>query len=482
VVVVYKIDRLTRSLIDFSKIVEVFDQNGVSFVSVTQQFNTTTSMGRLTLNVLLSFAQFEREVTAERIRDKIAASKKKGMWMGGIVPLGYRVESRKLLVDVAEAETVRSLFNRYLELGSVRALVEDSATRGLSGRASTRVKDGSTVLPKPFGRGNLYHLLSNPIYVGKIRHGEKLYDGEHQGIIDTDTFDRVQSLLKQQTPVRRNAANGNDVHLLTGILFDETGTKLRATHANKMGVRYRYYVSKALIEERRTTSDGWRLPARELDTIVETQLIRILENRSRLMDWVQELAPDPDLAAVGARADECIGRFREADAQIRRTIIRSVFPRIVLQPGELTLHVDQNAVVSTIATNDIPAREGSRASFLTITIPISMRRRGVEMRFVMDDGQARPPAPDKNLIDLMLRAQRYLARLTDGNEASLSSVAKAEGVPLSEVSRILPLAFLSPRLVEQIIAGRQPIQLTAKRLLRLRNLPASWLRQEQLLA
>ncbi|WP_367726055.1 recombinase family protein, partial [Mesorhizobium marinum] len=170
--------RLTRSLTDFSRIVEVFDQADASFVSVTQQFNTTTSMGRLTLNVLLSFAQFEREVTAERIRDKIAASKKKGMWMGGVVPLGYRVENRKLLVHADEAKTVRWLFKTYLELKSVRALVDKAASHGHFGRKSIR-KDGSTVLTRPFGRGNLYHLLSNVIYVGSIRHRDRIYNGEH---------------------------------------------------------------------------------------------------------------------------------------------------------------------------------------------------------------------------------------------------------------------------------------------------------------
>ena len=180
VVVVYKIDRLTRSLIDFSKMVEIFDAANASFVSITQQFNTTTSMGRLTLNVLLSFAQFEREVTAERIRDKIAASKKKGIWMGGTVPLGYRVENRKLVVEENEAATVRHLFARYLRLKSVRALAEEAEARGLKGKDI----DAGGKPGKPFGRGNLYHLLSNPVYVGKIRHRGDAYDGEHLPIVE----------------------------------------------------------------------------------------------------------------------------------------------------------------------------------------------------------------------------------------------------------------------------------------------------------
>ncbi|TIV36678.1 MAG: recombinase family protein, partial [Mesorhizobium sp.] len=178
VVVVYKIDRLTRSLMDFSKIVEIFDASSASFVSVTQQFNTTTSMGRLTLNVLLSFAQFEREVTAERIRDKIAASKKKGMWMGGVVPLGYRVEHRKLVIDDGEAKIVRLLFKRYLVLKSVRDLADEAARDSLTTRTRER-QDGTLAVTMPFGRGNLYHLLSNPIYIGKIKHKDQVHDGEH---------------------------------------------------------------------------------------------------------------------------------------------------------------------------------------------------------------------------------------------------------------------------------------------------------------
>ncbi len=194
VVVVYKIDRLTRSLMDFAKIVDVFDAKEVSFVSVTQQFNTTTSMGRLTLNVLLSFAQFEREVTAERIRDKVAASKKKGMWMGSIVPLGYRSENKKLLINKQEAKTVRFLFERYLELGSVKQLSDEAKTNGLTGRTNKQ-KNNRVRKTNPFGRGNLYHLLSNPIYIGKIRHQDNTYDGLHEGIIDQELWDAVQSRI-----------------------------------------------------------------------------------------------------------------------------------------------------------------------------------------------------------------------------------------------------------------------------------------------
>ncbi len=223
VVVVYKIDRLTRSLIDFSKIVEVFDVNEVSFVSVTQQFNTTTSMGRLTLNVLLSFAQFEREVTAERIRDKIAASRKKGIWMGGTVPMGYRAVDRKLVIDGEAASKVRRIFGRYLELKSV-PLLTDELNEQCSGEQDAPADSRES--HQPFSRGKLYHMLSNVAYIGKARHKDRIYDGEHEAIIDEETFAAVQALLKEQAPNRRNGSNVRSRHLLTGLLFDETGDRI----------------------------------------------------------------------------------------------------------------------------------------------------------------------------------------------------------------------------------------------------------------
>ncbi|PAQ06756.1 recombinase family protein [Mesorhizobium temperatum] len=302
VVVVYKIDRLTRSLMDFSKIVEIFDASTVSFVSVTQQFNTTTSMGRLTLNVLLSFAQFEREVTAERIRDKIAASKKKGMWMGGVVPLGYRVDNRKLAIDETEAQTVRHLFDRYLALKSVRDLVDDVASDGLSARTRQR-KDGSVAVTMPFGRGNLYHLLSNPIYIGKIKHKDLIYDGEHEPIVTSGTFEEAQALLAAQAPRRRSDSNVTQPHLLTGLLFDEAGEKLRSVHAKKEGVRYRYYVSKQFIDERRKGSSGWRLPAPALESVVEHRLNRILSDQAQLSGWIQQWADAGEIQSAMRRAE-----------------------------------------------------------------------------------------------------------------------------------------------------------------------------------
>ncbi len=242
VVVVYKVDRLTRALADFAKIIETFDANGASFVSVTQQFNTTTSMGTLTLNVLLSFAQFEREVTGERIRDKIAASKKKGMWMGGNLPLGYDSPDRKLIVNRAEAEMVRQIFRRYVELRSVRDLKAELDAGGIVSKVRVS-KTGRTSGGKPFTRGALYHLLQNRVYIGEITHKDESYPGQHEAIIDRELWDEVQATLELNRVDRKLGVNAKNPSLLTGILFDEKGNRLMPSHAaGKGGRRYRYYI------------------------------------------------------------------------------------------------------------------------------------------------------------------------------------------------------------------------------------------------
>ena len=265
VVVVYKVDRLTRSLMDFAKIVELFDRHNASFVAVTQQFNTTTSMGRLTLNILLSFAQFEREVTGERIRDKIAASKRKGMWMGGVTPLGYEVEKRKLVIVPAEAKTVRLIYKRYQELGSVRPLRQDLDRHSIRSKVRT-YQDGRVTGGRPFSRGALYALLSNPIYIGEISHKGERHLGQHEPIMERSVWDAVQHLLSDQAPARTARNRKVASSPLLGRLFDEHGARLTPSHAIKNGRRYRYYVSRKLVTNTsREHPGGWRLPAQEIE-------------------------------------------------------------------------------------------------------------------------------------------------------------------------------------------------------------------------
>jgi site-specific DNA recombinase len=265
---VYKVDRLTRSLADFAKIVEIFDAQGVSFVAVTQQFNTTTSMGRLTLNVLLSFAQFEREVTGERIRDKIAASKQKGMWMGGTVPLGYDVRDHCLVVNPKEAATVRLVFQLYIELRSVRQVRDELDRRSIVSKQRVS-KSGSRSGGVRFGRGALYQMLANPIYVGEIRHKRVSHPGQHEPIIEKSLWQRVQAMLKQRATRQSGGASRRTPSLLMGKLFDEHGEPLYACGARKGDRRYRYFVSRKLIRRTDKTRDrGWRVSAEEIEHAV----------------------------------------------------------------------------------------------------------------------------------------------------------------------------------------------------------------------
>ncbi|GAA0464730.1 hypothetical protein GCM10009096_01520 [Parasphingorhabdus litoris] len=272
IIVVYKVDRLTRALADFAKIVEILDENQASFVSVTQSFNTTNSMGRLTLNVLLSFAQFEREVTGERIRDKVAASKKKGMWMGGGVPYGYDVEERQLLINETEAETVQLVFERYAQLKSVPQLVDELAAKDI--RTRTRVwKNGRVVGGIHFKTGTLTHLLQNPIYVGKVRHKDKVFDGEHQSIIPNQLFERVQSIFAENRCDNALGEKSRNPSLLTSIITDPDGKPMTPAHAKKGSKRYRYYVTRTPPGDE---SPKWRLPAGEIERLVIDKVARHL--------------------------------------------------------------------------------------------------------------------------------------------------------------------------------------------------------------
>src|SRR5277367_5053968 len=277
VIVVYKVDRLTRSLADFAKLVELFDAHGVSFVSVTQQFNTTTSMGRLTLNVLLSFAQFEQEVTSERIRDKIAASKRKGLWVGGNLPMGYEMKDGNIAVVEEEAELVRSIYRRYLELGSVNELLRDLRERNIRTK-SRLLSTGATRGGIPFGRGALYYLLSNHFYIGEVKYKDEILPGEQPPILDRSLFEAVRQKALAQWSHRTLVRNESD-HLLTGLLFDDAGHRMLPTHATKAGIRYRYYVSTPFLHgEAKTASAGSisRVPAAEIEEAVVKSLKQYL--------------------------------------------------------------------------------------------------------------------------------------------------------------------------------------------------------------
>jgi DNA invertase Pin-like site-specific DNA recombinase len=473
-VVVYKVDRLTRSLADFGKIVEVFDAHGASFVSVTQQFNTTTSMGRLTLNMLLSFAQFEREVTGERIRDKIAASKKKGMWMGGPPPLGYDVRERMLVVIEEEAKTVRTLFRLYLELGTVKKLLAEANQR----RFVTKLRPqagGTTVGGQPFTRGHLHQLLRNPLYAGKVAHNGELYPGQHQAIIDAETFDETGRRLDAHAAERRLATNAKAPSLLTGLAWDETGDRLCPTHANKEGRRYRYYISKRLMHRNDATEGGLRLPAKELDGAVLTAVSEFLRDEVRFVDALELGEVDPTrLERVLARGAEIADRLHD------RQLLLSLIGRVNVRPGTITISMKHQGLRDAVGEVAPCLTECSGDPF-ELEFPMAIKRRGVERRLVLGGAAEAPPTPDSNLIGLVAKAHLWWDQLSTGRVRSVGAIAAGERLHASDVGRVLPLAFLAPDIVEAICAGRHPTELTARRLKRIGKMPLDWERQRQIL-
>ncbi len=337
-VVVYKVDRLTRSLTDFAKIIEVFDKQGVSFVSVTQQFNTTSSMGRLTLNVLLSFAQFEREVTGERIRDKIAASKKKGMWMGGVAPLGYEVKDRQLIVNPQEAKVVEEIFAQYLRLESVAALKQYLDQKKLLTKLRTSA-NGHAFGGKAYSRGGLYKLLNNEVYTGRIAHRGESYSGEHQAIVEPETWEKVQALLAannqgHRRPGTRRVASS----ILAGLVFDAEGNRYTPTHAVKKGRRYRYYTSQAVIQRRNKSSYLGRIPARELEQVVSFRIQALLASPQELAASCLESSElVNDLGRLIEAAQAMAEKWSELTSQQSAELVRGVVRRIVIRGSELSL-------------------------------------------------------------------------------------------------------------------------------------------------
>jgi hypothetical protein len=500
IVVVYKIDRLTRSLMDFAKMVDVFDGQGVSFVSVTQAFNTTTSMGRLTLNVLLSFAQFEREVTAERIRDKIAASKKKGMWMGGPTPLGYDVRDKRLVVNEAEAEQVKRIFDLYRISGSVRQLKQILDDEGIVTKRR-RLRDGRVYGGKPFMRGNLYQLLANPIYIGKVGYKGEVYPGLHAPIVDPEVWGAVQALRSTRAPNRGSPCNTISPSLLVGLIYDESGDRLSPSHAVKAGVRYRYYISRRLMLSPKNASGGWRLPARELEDQVLGAVCGILEDDLKLANLLSLRGVSPSALRATAAAARRLGQdLLTAHPIDRKNLLQQFVHRIEMHPDRLALSIDQTKLVRRIGGNQVgllhlasteAAETSDEASgalainsanhIVTIDLSHQMKRRGVEAKIILGESGSRAPHHDQGLIALIANAHRWLDALTKGKVSSITDLAAREHIDRNEVSRFLSLAFLAPDIVESILDGIQPVDLTIKKLRRVMSLPYAWEDQRSLL-
>jgi DNA invertase Pin-like site-specific DNA recombinase len=486
VVVVYKIDRLTRSLLDFAKIVEVFDAHSASFVSVTQAFNTTTSMGRLTLNVLLSFAQFEREVTGERIRDKIAASKKKGMWMGGYPPLGYDVKDRKLVINEAEAETVRYIFWRYQELGSVRLLKEHLDAAGIVSK-NRMAPDGRSYGGKPLTRGALYHMLQNRIYRGEIVHKNQAYPGEHAPIIDEDLWQKIKTTLAANRVDRGAGHNNHQLSLLAGLISDAHGERMTPSHAVKKGVRYRYYVSKPLLMGGvKAEEKDQRIPASHIEALVAGRIRAWLADPIAVLNAVQCCRPD---ASVQRRfldeAARLAASWQEFEAEWLRAILRAMVTRVQVYSDRVDVTLDQMGIALWLNAKDRlqfaqPESDDQERHLMVLTIPARLKRTGIEMRMVVEDG-SEPANVDPGLVRLLVRAHAIRARALEEPSLTLQEIAAEEGVSSSYAARLLRLAFLAPDIVAAILNGRHPPRLTANRLMDDTRLPLNWTAQGELL-
>jgi DNA invertase Pin-like site-specific DNA recombinase len=437
VIVVYKVDRLTRSLADFAKLVELFDAHGVSFVSVTQQFNTTTSMGRLTLNVLLSFAQFEREVTSERIRDKVAASKKKGIWVGGPLPLGYAMEDGRIAVIPEEAERVRHIFSRYLELGSVRALMHDLKNRNIVSRRRL-LKTGVVRGGVPFGCGALFYLLRNRFYIGEVNYKGQIYPGEQPPILDRDLFDRVQQRLSNQQG-HRTTTRTSFSHLLTGLIFDDAGHRMSPTQAQKKGRHYNYYVSRPLLFGNAATADVGsvsRIPAHDVD------------------DQIRKVALEPRIKSKDTGA-------------IDNAFACSVIERIEVQ--------QQHLVVTLKPDPDDTVEESSSTIVIPWIKPPSKRARSI-LRPTSTNLPVRPMKLERRatLVAAIARGRRRFDELVTGAVPDAQAIARREHCSLRQVNLTLSLAFLAPALVRAAVEGRLPRGIGLEQL---RQLPPEWDRQ-----
>ncbi len=472
-VVVYKIDRLTRSLADFAKLVERFDAASCSFVSVTQAFNTASSMGRLTLNVLLSFAQFEREVTAERIRDKIAASKKKGLWMGGVPPLGYDPhpdpKTRGLVITADEAETVRTIFALYDDLGCLNAVMRRANDLGLRSKRHS-FKSGRVQGGNPFSRGQIYALLRNQIYIGKIRHKARVWDGQHAPIVEESLWQRVQEKLQAASARPRGRKGDGDhlgtgrVALLTGKLRDDTGDRLTPTHTRRHGRQIRYYVSNRLISGG-TDPHGWRLPAAALEQAVADTIATHLVALAR----DHRICAEADLQ----QSEAVKGKVRHLAA----LLADGPPDRIARLLAEGS--IGKNRIVLTLQAKALGDALDLQSdvidpAVLTIDAPFALRRRGVEGKIVVGD---REPNPDRTLLRALAHAHAWVADLRRGTP--LGDIAASTGHSESYIRTRAQLAYLAPAIQGTILEGRQPADLTLERIIR-KPVPLDWDAQARL--
>jgi site-specific DNA recombinase len=518
VIVVYKVDRLTRSLSDFARIVDTLDKHQVSFVSVTQHFNTTSSMGRLTLNVLLSFAQFEREIAGERIRDKIAASKRKGMWMGGTIPFGYEVKDRKLEIVESEAKKVWLIFETYSKLGTVEALTDWLIQSGItnvrerSGEGlQEQAKGGDQTNPQStseadpianhtdaphshFTRAALHHMLKNPLYIGKVSHKGQTFEGLHQPIIDQALWVKVQQQIAQNTNNRTSGRRSKHPSLLVGKIEIEDGQTLTPTHTVKRGVRYRYYANLRTPSksnaDRNSSQPIIRIPAAAIERLVTDRFLTLLNSQIDLADLSQPLnLSASQLREVIQKAKETADVWHNSSAAEQRTILQAVLIKVRLHSDHVELQLSRSRLLKNLlgSTTFISKKTESvtvQASEQTIDDTISIQTStGLEptgngLRLIINN--ANHTAANMQLAPLLGEAFILRETLLNGPHDSIEAMSKALQMGKGYISARIRLTFLSPGLIKKILNGDVPNRLSPTRLIEAsKNLPVKWAEQDQ---
>jgi site-specific DNA recombinase len=477
VVVVYKVDRLTRSLADFAKIVEVFDAAGVSFVSVTQQFNTTSSMGRLTLNVLLSFAQFEREVTGERIRDKIAASKKKGMWMGGWVPLGYDRKDRTLIPNDTEARTVRTIFHLFLKLKNVRDVQYELVRLNLRTKPYA-VQRGRATGNLPFARGHIYKILSNPLYLGEIEHKGARHSGQHQALITRETWDAVQARLAANSHAKRSRSNAASTNLLAGRIYDEAGNPLVSSHTSKNGKRYRYYVTSDGPARSPSSSNPTklRIPAAQIDDLVLANLRNFLRDKTKLSRLLRE----------SHHRTEEIRKVLEIAAQLadvldyglperNQAAVAELVSRVIVAKASVKISIN-SAQFAELPNKPRNSSGKDVGADISIEVPFCGTNRADATKLLIE--HCSQNRPDPVVVRALARARAWFDDLATGKAQSMAEIAARENITDNYVSNLIHLAWLAPKQVQLVLDGDAKATSLARTSMLARTSDPWWLEQD----
>ncbi len=472
IIVVYKVDRLTRSLMDFSRLVETMDKKGISFVSITQQFNTTTSMGRLTLNVLLSFAQFEREVTGERIRDKIALSKQKGKWMGGTPPLGYEAKQQKLLVNEEDAQVVRHIFTRYSILQSVNLLKAELDADGY--RTKLRLfENGKQSGGRPFMKGNLYNILQNRVYLGETVHKGTYYPGEHEGVIDPALFQQVQHIITSNRIKKLSALNSQSPSLLSGRLFDDQGHCMTPKHSRTHRRHYRYYTSQAILRgEAHKAGSLANIPAHEIEQLVRVEIIALLKDERRLQPYLHSESVEHQATLLKTAQD-----IEWTDSNSEWLFIKSILQRIDLSKDSVTITLCTNQLIKALRgeLDGTTAKTTDHPITITRNIRLSSARKGSKVIIGSTTTQK-----NMQLIKAITRSFLWNEQILSGERTSIQQIGDEHSISSTTyITRILRLRFLAPDIIESILEGTQPADWTVEKLFAIKTL--DWHKQRQTL-